>query len=206
MEREPLFFIALYLVAAAIYLLTQKRRFPFHYLLKAAPILILLFVAINAAPSVRLWVLLALLFSAAGDVALSLDGERYFVQGLALFLIAHLWYVVALSQTMAFQTASSIPLAFIILFALYLARKLNPHLGGLRIPVFCYIAVIIAMGVTACLHAPFSWLLVSGAIIFMLSDASIAIHKFLHPIPGRDFLVMSTYYIAQLLLVMGFVL
>lgn len=204
--REQLFFIALYVIAAGIYLLTQKRRFPFHYLVKAAPIIILLFIAINADTTVRIWVMLALLFSAAGDVALSLDGERYFVHGLALFLIAHLWYVVAFGQTMAFQAASIIPLTFITLFALYLIRKLYPALGGLRIPVLCYIAVIIAMGVAASLHAPFSWLLIAGAIIFMLSDSSIAIHKFLHPIPGRDFIVMSTYYVAQFLLVMGFVL
>ena len=48
-----------------------------------------------AQPSVRAAVVVALVLSLVGDVALMLPGEHWFVFGLAAFLVAHLAYVVA---------------------------------------------------------------------------------------------------------------
>lgn len=196
-----------YTLFALSYLLTQKFVYTGHILVKAAPILILgAITAGHVVSPYTLWVLLALLFSAGGDVALGLDSERYFVIGLGLFLIAHLFYVVALAQSLAFTVISLLPLLLIAVLMVILVSKLYPQLGKLRLPVMLYISVIAAMGIAASFHAPFNILLVIGAIIFMLSDATIAINKFLQPVPQRDFVVMTTYYAAQLLLVLGFML
>ena len=195
----------LYALIALAYLLTQKQMYRGHVLVKVLPILILCGLAIAYIPApYTLWVLLALLFSAGGDVVLGLDSTQYFVVGLGLFLIAHLFYVVALAQNLAFTTISLLPLLLLLILMVGLVSQLYPQLGKLRVPVMLYIGVIAVMGIAATLHAPFSTLLVVGAIIFILSDATIAINKFLQPVPYRDFIVMATYYTAQLLLVLGF--
>lgn len=197
----PLYLI-LYLVLAIFYLLTQQRRLPAHFLFKAAPILLL-----------ALWnggsnwlVVLALLFSAVGDIALALDGERFFVVGLGSFLIGHLFYIAAFWQNPALQPLSLLPMMVILLLGVVVTWQLWPRLGKLRLPVLLYILVSMGMGMSASLQRPFSWLAVLGAITFMLSDTGIAVDKFLRPFPHRDFWVMSSYYLAQLLITLGFVL
>lgn len=149
----------------------------------------------------NLWLLTALLFSAAGDIALGLDSERYFVHGLGFFLIAHWVYVIVFSRLMEFTPQAFVPITLVIIFAIILVPRLLPALGKLRIPVLLYISSIVLMGVTAALHSPFSLMLSLGAIVFMVSDAVIAINKFIRPVPYRDFVVMLTYYLAQYLIV-----
>ncbi len=39
-----------------------------------------------------------------------------------------------------------------------------------------------------------------GALLFMLSDATLALNKFRAPIPQHDLIIMTTYYGAQLLI------
>lgn len=202
---SPIGIIILYTVGISGYLLTLHVDYPAKPLAKAAPILMLAALALGNLPSgIALMVTCALLFSAAGDITLELERERSFVIGLGFFLIAHLLYVVALAQSLAFMASSLIPLLVIAAFAFGLTQRLYPKLGSLRIPVLLYIGVIIAMAVAAALHTPFNPLLVLGALIFMFSDATIAYHKFIDPVPRRDFVVMATYYFAQLLLVLGF--
>ena len=196
--------IPTYAVVAILYLATPSTPFRGKAVVKATPILLLCLLIASSSSPVMPWVVLALLFSAAGDVALEVDGERLFIVGLAFFLIAHLFYVVALMQNITFLPIALVPLILIGLIALLLTRRLLPKLGSLHIPVTLYISIIVAMGVAAALHSPFNVLIVVGAIVFMLSDATIAVHKFLQPVPRRDFVVMATYYAAQFLLVMGF--
>ena len=199
--------VTLYLILSGLYLLTQQREYAGHFLVKALPILLLAGWAFTqlAGPT-RWWVVLALLFCASGDIALGLDNKRYFVGGLGLFLVGHLLYAGAL-----LPTATLRPLALLGIFLLFrpsyrLVRLLYPKLGSLRTPVLIYAAVIFTMTNAAILQEPISLLLAVGAASFMVSDACIAIDKFLQPLPRRNFIVMSTYYVAQLLLVLGFLL
>jgi uncharacterized membrane protein YhhN len=39
-----------------------------------------------------------------------------------------------------------------------------------------------------------------GAILFILSDTTLALNKFRAPVPQRDLIIMSTYYSAQFLI------
>ena len=43
-----------------------------------------------------------------------------------------------------------------------------------------------------------------GAVLFVFSDALIAVNRFHTPLPGRDWLVWSTYYAAQFAIVSGY--
>jgi uncharacterized membrane protein YhhN len=199
----------LYFFLATAYITLQPRIYPGHFLLKAAPILVLatavLFGGAVNGP-VRWLLLTALLFSAAGDVFLALDingGDKFFIAGLGSFLIGHIFYSLTFLQSVAFHTASLIPIFLICILAIALAWQIWPNLGSLKIPVSLYILVSMVMGISASVHFPLSWTLIIGSIIFMLSDSVIAVQKFWRPVPYRDFLVMSSYYLAQFLLFWG---
>jgi uncharacterized membrane protein YhhN len=45
------------------------------------------------------WIIVALVFSLGGDVALLFDDKQAFLAGLALFLIAHVCYIVAFARS-----------------------------------------------------------------------------------------------------------
>jgi uncharacterized membrane protein YhhN len=50
------------------------------------------------------------------------------------------------------------------------------------------------------------WIVLAGAILFVLSDSGIAFSKFIHPFSGTSLLIMSTYVAAQYLIVAGFIM
>ncbi len=197
-------------VTACLFLISQPYRpYPGSFVVKATPILGLALYAGLARPfPEQVGLIVALLLSAGGDVALEwyrTRSERYFMAGLGLFLAAHLVYAAVLAR--GFQPAGA-PwgLALVVVVAaLLLGRRLYPHLGRLRLPVGLYILAITSMTVLACLRQPLSLAVILGASLFMLSDALIAWHRFLRPIPGRDGWVMSTYYLGQGLLTWGLV-
>lgn len=164
-------------------------------------------------------VMLALLFSFIGDVLLMLQGrgELYFMLGLGSFLFAQMFYIFSYrqhrnpAQADALQGVQRMRLAFPILLAgTGLIVILYPVLGELKIPVLLYSSVLVLM----VLHALFRfgrtgvqsfWLVFGGALLFMISDSMIAIHKFLTPIPAPGLLIMSTYMMAQYLIITGLI-
>jgi uncharacterized membrane protein YhhN len=206
------FWLILYLATAITFLIAIRwRPYRFSYLVKIIPIVILMVVAFTQLSELpRLLVISALLFSAAGDIALDLrrtGKNSLFVVGLLLFLIAHLFYISAFMVTGVVQEFDALPILIVLLvlgFAAGLVYYLWPRLGKMRLPVLLYVVVIFLMVLAATFHAPRNWLMITGAILFAISDGLIAIHKFGRNIPGRDYWVMGTYYLAQLLIVSGF--
>lgn len=194
-------------LVAVAYLLTQSRRsFPGRPVLKAAPILLLALWVGQAAPATswRMWVVVALILSAAGDIALALPGDRLFITGLLFFLLAHLAYVGGFITAGTAVTGLTYGLGpIILLIGVILGLRLWPNLGAMRIPVVAYMLIIVAMALSATLRQPTQPLLVVGALVFMFSDATIALDRFDRPVPARDWIVMISYYAAQFLLAAG---
>ena len=99
----------------------------------------------------------------------------------------------------------NLPIYLAAAFTYYL---INPNLGSLKIPVIIYIIVIVSMVATArdrfkkCNSASF-WQVFIGAILFFISDGTIAISRFFQNFPESGIVIMGTYVIAQLLIVMG---
>ena len=88
------------------------------------------------------WILLGLCLSLAGDVLLMLPRDR-FIQGLAAFFVAHLCYIVGFAQgPLVLKLIDGLLLLLVagMVFGLLWGR-----LGEMKIPVFCYMLVIIAM-------------------------------------------------------------
>ena len=150
----------------------------------------------------------SLLFSSLGDVFLALDGEKLFVFGLGSFLIAHLLYVALFVRNwpkpLRASVAQKILVAILSLYSAAMLVWLWPNLGSLGLPVAVYLCAITAMGVMATLAGFQTRWTVIGALLFILSDSLIAIGKFKSPVAAGDYLVWGTYYLGQLLIVLGF--
>lgn len=162
-------------------------------------------------------VMLAIVFSCAGDTLLMFQGkyELFFMLGLAAFLIAHVFYIFAYRQHQFEDTSNElqglqkIRFAFpIILSGTGLVVILYNQLGALKIPVLVYAAVLTWMVLSALFRfgktnsASFA-MVFGGAILFMMSDSLIAINKFLDPLPMAGFWIMLTYIAGQYLIVVG---
>lgn len=180
------------------------------------PLLMPLLVAYYAfsCDSVSVLLVTALGFGFLGDVFLMLPdrGEKMFMAGVAAFLFNQLLYVVAFLRTV--ESFGAMPAWLPLLLVPYLAygfsfyRLIRPGLGGMKVPVIAYMAVILCMGAAALLrraeHAGASfWLVLGGSISFIASDSTLAFDKFKREVPFGRAVVMATYIAAQLLIVRG---
>lgn len=155
------------------------------------------------------WILAGLILGAAGDVALMFEGERAFLAGLGTFLLGHVAYVIAFAAVTPYQ-AWATPLALVPLAgAAAVTYWLWPHLGSMRIPVLCYVAVITLMAIgalsaqtdaRALLDATHARLLTAGAILFFASDVFVAREKFVAGGWINRAWGLPAYYGGQLLL------
>ena len=198
--------------AAALAVLGSLGFLPWYGALKP---LVMVFAIIFVAASARstwargrfgTYLLLALVFSMGGDIAL-LWPETLFVMGLGLFLIAHIFYIVLFRQGQTwFPSRKALVLVLAVGSGMY--AVIWPGLADpvLKVAVAAYVTVISLMAAQAIGRATVlgdvasRWVAV-GACIFMVSDACIAINKFLTPVPLALLWILATYYTAQLLIV-----
>ncbi len=182
------------------------QPYPGNFVIKEIPDIALAILALTAVIGLRGKLLfVALLFSAAGGVALELEAGKYFMFGLVFFLFAHVMYIVTFSRDLKVQKSRIPAVVLLVIYGLIMAFVLRPSLGEMALPVYFYLVVITTMGIFAALRASKSKLVLYGAISFIVSDSILAINKFLVPVLASDYLVMITYYLAQFLIVYGFV-
>jgi alkylglycerol monooxygenase len=183
-----------------------------HFVFKPLTMLIaIILIATRAHPS---WasarfhhiLLAAVTFSLAGDVFLMLPGN-YFIPGLACFLVTHLLYLTLFRQgTHWFARRGALMSTLAVGCAMY-AWVWGGLTGPvLKIAVAIYIVAIALMTAQAIGRAhdvrhPSSVWVAVGTCVFMLSDALIAINRFVQPVPLAALWVLSTYYLAQILIV-----
>lgn len=159
----------------------------------------------GSANRLKLIVLSALLFSWAGDILLMFEKIKpeFFIAGLSAFLIAHLFYIIALNGIrknwqLQLNWLYLIP---VIGFYAVMMYVLYPRLGNLKIPVIIYALVISAMLFFALqlLQAKqkIVYIILLGAILFVASDSILAMNKFYARFHLAGFLVMLTYGFAQ---------
>jgi uncharacterized membrane protein YhhN len=158
-------------------------------------------------PAWRVYVALALVFSWAGDIFLI--SSDWFIQGLVSFLIAHVFYIIAYQQTGAANgQLKALDIVKFSVFGIVLIGIIYPGLGTMLIPVLCYAAILLVMGIWAhkrrgATTARSFVLVATGAMLFVLSDGMIAVNKFAVAIPHERILIMSIYITAQYLIVQG---
>lgn len=147
--------------------------------------------------------------SAVGDACLSREGEKWFIAGLGSFLVAHLAYV---ALFLGVRGALNLPVlaltaAMMAVLAALILIRIWPALGPMRVPVLAYMAVISGMALAASQLGPEHGLAMAGALMFVISDAVLALELF--AIPGRKWtlpVVWASYVAAQLLIGAAFLL
>jgi uncharacterized membrane protein YhhN len=155
-------------------------------------------------PSMRIWFILALFTSLAGDIFLMLRRDM-FLPGLASFLLAHIAYTVAfvlaferlfyLLLGISFVASFNVILFIPILDALLKSRR------DLVAPVIAYTVAISTMVCTA--YATGNWLAGAGATFFMFSDFMIARHRFVRSVSWAPMAIIVTYHLGQAGLVLS---
>jgi uncharacterized membrane protein YhhN len=166
----------------------------------------------NSKTKLAKWILLALLFSCLGDVLLMFQerNEDFFLFGLSAFLLAHIFYIVFFQQVRTRENIKSNIFFLFIVVAYYagLIIWLSPFLDDMKLPVRIY-GIVISFMLLLALHMLFSrnkeagrWMM-SGAVLFVLSDSILAINKFYQPFEPANILIMLSYGLAQLFIVQG---
>lgn len=151
-------------------------------------------------------ILVGLGFSWCGDMLLIGSGEAFFLAGLVAFLLAHVAYVsafVAHGYRRSWVVAAAIPITFI---AIAVWGWLEPYTAAdLSIPVRAYIAVISLMVIFAVgtKGAAASWLIVTGAVLFFLSDLSVAALRIVQTDLATYVVGLPFYYAGQVCLALS---
>jgi uncharacterized membrane protein YhhN len=179
-----------------------KKHYPLIYILKPLTILIIITSVIVLSPmdSYARLIIAGLVFSLFGDFFLMLRQQR-FIAGLVSFLIAHFIYSYGFYQRLDIPLQWHYLLYFCVPALLYFAF-LYSGLGKLKVPVLVYVSAIVLMTflslqVYLTEGTAFALAAFVGALIFMLSDATLALNKFKQPFKAAQLMILTTYYVAQ---------
>ncbi len=151
-------------------------------------------------------IIIGLVFSLAGDVFLMLPEEprSFFVPGLVVFLIAHLFYIVAFCLGGGWSSKDLLVALPFLAFGIGTAAYLWPSLGAMRAPVALYILVILAMGWRSgvriyAVDAPMPGAVIAlvGAVLFIFSDLILALNRFVRPFASARATNLTTYFAGQ---------
>jgi uncharacterized membrane protein YhhN len=206
--------LLLVLLAVASGLLTIRAEYrgarPQVYLFKPLTMVFVLLVAIlpDTVPDTRYQqlIVLGLVFSLAGDVFLMLPSDR-FAAGLASFFVAHLAYIAAFLPGAADELSGWTAAPFLLVVGI-LYRSLAGSLGRLKLPVIAYMLAIATMAWLALerwLHLDGAGALIAcvGAMLFLISDAVLAIDRFRTGFAGAQAAILSSYFAAQCLIALS---
>ena len=153
----------------------------------------------------------AILFGFAGDVVLLFRPRRFaFPAGILAFAAGHVFYIISFAKRFAvappwflFAVFGVISLLCASLLISYLWKGLPKKL---RAPSFVYMLIIGAMVSFSALFTLYAasahrWFALVGGVLFAISDTTLSIDAFHHPVRYRNVIVMSTYIAAQTLIV-----
>ncbi|WAX58830.1 lysoplasmalogenase [Jatrophihabitans cynanchi] len=205
--------LAAAIVAVGDWAAVGRRYFRIEYLLK--PLTLVLLIAAAAAADLgaaKVWVLAALAFSLAGDVALvcsdraAAEPDSALLIGLGSFLLGHVCYLIAFARH---GVHGLYLLAGLLVVAGAAALSLPQVLAGARrtggrqlaIIVAGYAVLLAAMAVFAVGTGTIATAL--GGLLFLASDTVLGHDRFVRRVPRGPLLVIVSYHAAQLLIVIG---
>ena len=221
-------YVFLYCALCLLYIVifTKRRSSKYKALFKIMPILVLVVCCVRTAflimapfnvkgpsymPNLKRlgW---GLIFSAIGDAYLLFD--KLFVYGLLAFSVSQGLYFISfssehfymkLTNTELFLAPAILLLSMIIYF--YVLPKVK---WSLAIPAFFYFILISGMFWSALVQAlkfyqysNYFVVAAVGAGLFYISDMYLAVNIGRGPFPHSQYIVMVTYYAAQLLVALG---
>ncbi|HUP90713.1 MAG TPA: lysoplasmalogenase [Solimonas sp.] len=179
----------------------NERRPPVFKVLKPLTTILIIGIALAAPESgYRNWVTAALVLSLAGDICLMFESDRAFIGGLSSFLLAHLAFIAAFLQGLQVHQLPAW-IGLVLLLGLGYFVWLLPRTGKMKLPVLVYGLVLFGMALTAAMRWQ-AWgntgsaLALAGALVFIVSDSSLAFRRFVRRYAGAQALILSTYWSA----------
>ena len=194
--------IALWVTSTLAILGAEKRVRWLEMVFK--PVTTLLFFAVIGRPesSFARWVTAGIALSVVGDVALLWNSDRAFIAGLVAFLLAHVAYVIAFLGVARWSPHVAAVAAVMVVSSTLIMRAIWKGAAAMHAATIAYATVITTMVVSAAatvggpyLMAPYAAV---GAVLFYISDASLALNRFRRPIPHIAFWAMGVYWLGQL--------
>jgi len=194
-------------VAVADWLAVANNYRFAEYILKPLVMVFLIAVAVSINPSsdfARVMLIIGLVLSMVGDVCLMVPKDM-FVAGLGAFLVAHVFYVVALLSLGISFGGFLFGVILMTVVAVVVGRRIvqgaalsDKALAG---PVAAYMAVISLMVASAIGTGQF--FAITGALLFAASDSVLGWTRFLKDFPRSRTIVMVTYHLGQAGLVLA---
>lgn len=161
----------------------------------------------------RKLVLFALLFCWIGDVSLEFDkmDEIFFLAGLFSFLIGLIFYTLSFIEPLqkrVFLRSNPWLIIPFLIYGIIIMWILFPDLGNMALPVIVYASVIIFLVITSLnrfgnVSKKSFRLVFTGTLVFAFSNTFIAINKFTLQFILADLVIISTYVLAQYLIIEG---
>lgn len=205
--------LTLAVLCSAIFCIRAKYKILKNQLLIFKPLtLILILLIATIFPAVesnyKIFIVLGLLFSLLGDIFL-IYPEQHFKKGLIVFLIGHVCYIIAFIISTGIHFTFWIFLPITVFGILYL-RIILPYSSKMKIPIIIYVIIIMIMGWVAMERyhsfATLGTILPAiGAVLFMISDAVLALNKFRKPFFSAELIILTTYFTAQWLLAISII-
>ena len=198
-------FLSFSIILSAVFCIRAKYKKSHNQLLIFKPLTLILIILIASIfPAVesnyKIFIVSGLLFSMLGDIFL-INPEQYFKKGLVAFLIGHICYIIAFSVSTGSHFTLWIFLPIVVVGAIYL-RLILTYSGKMKLPIIIYITMIMIMVWMAIerFHSDPTLRTVLpaiGAILFMISDAVLALNKFRKPFFNAELIILTTYFTAQ---------
>ena len=177
---------------------------------------------LNRQKSNLLWLVIsAFFFSWVGDILLMFSGgydnEMFFYAGVGGFFFAQVSYILLFLLNKENDIKGLIlrnPLWLIPLlgFGVFVYWLLYPSLEGMmKVIILIYAIALVGMSIAALNRRDrvgkmsFRFVFI-GSLFFLISDSLIAVNKFHAEIPLAGFIIMSTYILAQYLIMRGLIL
>ena len=159
----------------------------------------------------------AMIFALLGDSFLMFQTQDplFFMLGLGAFLLMQIGYSIFFNREIEFKKSLLIQKPYwiipVIVYALIFYKIVSENAGDLKWAILAYTICITTMMLSAInrfwqvSQNSFRWVFF-GALFFLISDSILAVNKFVDAVPNAGFWIMSTYTLAQYLIVRGVVL
>lgn len=202
---RPRIVAACYAAAVAVNLIsvgTDNR--PLEWLSKPLlmPILIVLVIFGTSTHVTKPTVIAALGFATIADIALLVPGAPAFLIGMGCFAVMQATWIISFARLAAPRRLIRrwwLPSCY-LLFCIGANTALWPLLGDLAVPMAAYSLLLVSM---AAMAANVNAVAGIGGALFVVSDFMIGIDTSGIAIAGHDMAIMTTYALAQFLIVAG---